>query len=114
MTSSDILAALADDPTERSLSDLAFDHKFTVTIIPDSLNELDAIGYVVVTADDGLLLIPYTAVTLGHGWEQFDLDGAVVLTEPSDYREMETAFMVAKQQLVKILIDAMAKGAEAS
>ncbi len=106
MTSQEILAALADDPTERGLSEIP---NVAVTWVDDPLETLDAVGHAVVIADDGLLLIPYTAVRLGGGWEQLDLDAAVQLAEPPDYLRTAVAYAEAEQALVRVLTDALAQ-----
>ncbi len=103
MTHTELLDALATYPTETHLSDIAYDAGLPVTILPDALNNLDAIGHAAVLVDDGLLLIPYNEVSLGDGWEQFDLDQAVLMAEPPEYRAAAAAYAQAQDRLVELL-----------
>lgn len=109
MTSHEVLARLADDPTEAQLSELA---NGSTTWVSDPLNDLNAIGHAVVPCDDGLLLIPYTAVRLGEGWEQLDLVHAQRIAEPLAYQNAARDYRVALEHLIAVLNDALAKKEE--
>ena len=102
MTARAILAALVEDPTESQLSDILEDSS-GITWIPDPLNNLNAIGYALVVTDDGLLAIPYTAVFLGDGWEQLDLDEAMLMPLPASYSQAAAAYRQAEHNLVALL-----------
>lgn len=102
MTSVDVLQALAADPTERGLNDLAFEQKLEVLIFPHA-NDPNAIGVALVRVDDGILQIPYTLVTLGDGWEQFELNQAQTVSEPAEYAAGAARYQAAEQALIACL-----------
>lgn len=56
-----------DNPAESALSDLqAWDCPRPVMLINNPLDFPEAIGYAVARADEGLLLIPYSEVTVNY------------------------------------------------
>lgn len=107
-----LLAALADDPTERRLSDLT-DHD--ETILETLPGDPDHVGLIVVSVVDGLLLLPITHITTGEGWEHLDLDAARWVPAPKDWAAHATAFRRAEHTLINLLADAAsaAEGASA-
>ena len=108
MNSLAVLDALgATDATESALSDLAMAEDLTVTWLPDPLGRLDAIGHAAIPVDDGLLLIPYVAVSLGTGWEQLDLDTVTVVPMPTLFATLATAYKSIEQMLTVCLESAL-------
>ena len=103
MLSDLLLTFLESDPTERHLSDLADHHHLDVHYLHHTLGEDDVLGYALVRVEDGLLKVPYTAVTLGDGWEHFDLDHAAVMPEPPTYAAAVHHYQVAMDALVDCL-----------
>ena len=105
MTSDCLLAYLADHaPTETVLEELAHMEHFAVTWLADPLDSLDAIGWALIPCDDGLLRIPYIAVTLGDGWEQLDGDHAVLQPLPPDFAARAAALQTAEQVLIEAVL----------
>lgn len=110
MTAQEILQALENNPTSGQVADLGL----RAVIVPHCLGNLDAIGHIAIPANDGLLLIPYTAVTLGSGWEQLDLDHATRVAEPPRFPDVMSAYAVALDSLAKLLESALFTQEEAS
>ena len=105
MTSDCLLAYLADHaPTETVLEELAHMEHFAVTWLADPLDSLDAIGWALIPCDDGLLRIPYIAVTLGDGWEQLDGDHAILQPLPPDFAARAAALQTAEQGLIEAVL----------
>jgi hypothetical protein len=99
-----LLAALADDPTERGLSELS-DHY--VTLLETLPGDLDHVGLIVVSVADGLLILPVTHITTGDGWEHLDLDAARRVPAPKDWPRRTTAFRRAEHTLLNLLTKAV-------
>ena len=76
-------------------------------LINNPLDFPEAIGYAVARADEGLLLIPYSEVTLDSSWEQLDLDHAILIPEPPRYLQAATAFQQAEDALIVMLTEAL-------
>ena len=99
MNSLAVLDALgATDATESALSDLAMAEDLTVTWLPDPLGRLDAIGHAAIPVDDGLLLIPYVAVSLGTGWEQLDLGTVTIVPMPALFAPLPPPAKVSRRR----------------
>ena len=103
MTAQEILQALENNPTSGQVADLGL----RAVIVPHCLGNLDAIGHIAIPADDGLLLIPYTAVTLGDGWEQLDLDHATRVADPPGFPDAVAAYATALDSLTTLLESAL-------
>lgn len=71
----ELISSLRRDPTERGLSDL--DVKYY--IVPVDPNDLVNIGLVLVPVEEGIAVLPYTAVLPEEGFEQLNLRDAHLL-----------------------------------
>ncbi len=105
ITAHEVLTALIDDPTESGLGDFLATHHASeaVTWIPDPLDNLHAIGHALVVTDNGLLAIPYTAVFLGNGWEQLELNEAILIPTPASYTQAAQRYTQAEHELTQLL-----------
>lgn len=104
MTHAQVLLLLAPDPTERGLSGLAEDCKWDYTIFRHA-DGPDVIGYAIIRVDNGLLKIPYDAVTLGDGWEHFCLDQAQIMPEPPGYAQAVQALRAAEARMIALIFE---------
>ncbi len=103
LSSQDVLAALADDPTERRLSALTSHYTTVLETLPW---DLDHVAIIAVPVADGLLILPATHITTGNGWEHFDLEAVTCLAIPVDWTQRTAAFRHAHRRVVAALTEA--------
>ena len=92
-----IIEHLLIDPTERGLSEM--NPRPGYCVIPSSLGNFNAIGYVAIEVFEGLLLIPFNQVQLGNGWEQLVLEQRAIVPLPVDWHGKRRAFEESLQVL---------------
>jgi hypothetical protein len=110
-SAAEVLAALADDPTERRLSEVTSHYVAVLETLPW---DLDHVALIVVPVTDGLLILPVTHITTGEGWEHLDLDAACCFPAPADWEPRTTAFRRAQCVLLNMLTEAAQAAGEAS
>ncbi len=79
-TAQELLGILADNPYESTLGNL--DNSPRYISLPTALGNLDSIGTIAIEVAEGLLLIPYDQILLGHGWEQLLPEHALIIPQP--------------------------------